>query len=177
MTATRLAFALTALMLSPRAVLALDGNQILQTCENTSGYNQGFCLGYLMGVVDSLVNGAAPVMCTNDFVTLGQMRDIVLKFLSDHPESRHCGAIDITYVSLRNLGFMASAKIKPCVKKSNAASQKIIRAPAGTAEAGRRLGRATASMFRAPPAECQISSQVLCGYNAAFRARKKVRHD
>jgi Rap1a immunity proteins len=104
MTATRLAFALTiALMLSPRAALALDGNQILQTCENTSGYNQGFCLGYLMGVVDSLVNGAAPVMCTNDFVTLGQMRDIVLKFLSDHPESRHCGAIDITYVSLRNL--------------------------------------------------------------------------
>lgn len=107
MTATRLAFALTiALMLSPRAVLALDGNQMLQTCENTSGYNQGFCLGYLMGVVNSLVNGAVPLMCKNsknDFVTLGQMKDIVLKFLSDHPESRHCGAIDITYVSLRNL--------------------------------------------------------------------------
>jgi len=66
---------------------------------STSGYNEGFCLGYLKGIVDSLVNGAVPLMCRNDSadrITFGQMRDIVLKYLRDHPENRHCGAIDIT---------------------------------------------------------------------------------
>jgi hypothetical protein len=43
---------------------------------------------------------------------------------------------------------MATAKIKPCVKKSNAANQKITRALVGTAEAGRRSRRATRVMFR-----------------------------
>lgn len=38
---------------------AFDGNQVLQLCENTGGYNEGFCLGYLLGL--DLINGAAPI--------------------------------------------------------------------------------------------------------------------
>jgi Rap1a immunity proteins len=110
-----LAFALT-MALSPGAALALDGNDVLRTCENTSGYNEGFCLGYLLGVVDSLMNGAAPLICNNDRtgnVTFAQMRDIVLKYLRDHPENRHCGAIDITYVALRNLFPCGGKPVRP----------------------------------------------------------------
>jgi hypothetical protein len=94
---------------------AFDGNQVLQLCENTGGYNEGFCLGYLLGLVDSLINGAAPIMCrseSSDHITLEQNRDIILKYLRDHPENRHCGAIDITCAALRTL-FRCSGKSLP----------------------------------------------------------------
>jgi len=109
-----LALALT-MLLSSRAALAFNGNDILATCENTSGYNEGFCLGYLFGLVESLMNGAVPLICRTDRtnnVTFAQIRDIVLKYLRDHPGNRHCGAIDITYVALRNF-FPCGGKPMP----------------------------------------------------------------
>jgi hypothetical protein len=46
-------FALTFLVtLWSSSAFALYGSDVLKTCENTSGYNEGFCFGYLLGAVD-----------------------------------------------------------------------------------------------------------------------------
>jgi hypothetical protein len=45
------------------------------------------CLGFLTGVADTLT--ALKVVCMTPSVTVEQLKDIVMNFLSAHPESRH----------------------------------------------------------------------------------------
>jgi len=71
------------------------GNALLRDCTAKNSINQSFCLGYIEGVVDALetlrsVNGAAP--CTGNGVEGGQVMDVVVKSLREHPEGRNSAA-------------------------------------------------------------------------------------
>ena len=90
----------------------IDGNTLLGACDATADSSQqGFYVGYIIGVVEGLKYGAAlPFMeaqagisnesvnlmvntilsnCTPPEVAYGQIRDIVQNYLRAHPETRH----------------------------------------------------------------------------------------
>jgi len=85
----RLAFGLTiALVLWSRAALALTGNELLKRCEDNDAVQRAFCVGYVIGVADMVEEGPSGLICVATGVSNGQLSDIVVKFLRDHPERR-----------------------------------------------------------------------------------------
>ena len=70
-----------------------DGNSLLSRCQkkSESGTAFGYCLGYIVGIVDAidLVQGSkSTILCIPSGVKIGQAKDIVEKYLTDHPEGR-----------------------------------------------------------------------------------------
>lgn len=56
------------------------------------------CLNYVLGVADTL--GATRNACLPPDVTEDTIREIVIKYLRDNPESRHVGAASQVGISL-----------------------------------------------------------------------------
>src|SRR6056297_1907467 len=77
-------------------ILQITGNQYYQWCNSDSSLDQGLCLGYVMGASDGLswmqilspITNWTPI-CIPPNVDLGQKRDVIVKYLSNHPEERH----------------------------------------------------------------------------------------
>ena len=79
------------------------GNTLLEHCESgdkqdgdlqINAMKAGLCFGYIEGAADILAFDAAAfpnrrLECTPKEVTRGQERDVVVKYLRDHPEERH----------------------------------------------------------------------------------------
>jgi hypothetical protein len=60
-----------------------------------SFFASGDCMGYVVGIADALgagneINGFSA--CFPEEVTTGQIRDIAIAFLQEHPELRHYAA-------------------------------------------------------------------------------------
>jgi len=75
-------------------VSTVTGNQLLEYCESKDAFAQGLCDGYITGAsdIESMEGSAFPDRrrsCTPNTVTNGQMTDVVVKYLKDHPEERH----------------------------------------------------------------------------------------
>jgi hypothetical protein len=92
-----IALAVAGALLLPSAASAelpafSTGNDLLAACQSSSHYDQGFCQGYLFGVVHYL-NAVGNHVCRFDGVTSGQMQDIAVRFLRDNPEGRHWPAL------------------------------------------------------------------------------------
>lgn len=81
------------------------GNDLLAECQSDSSVETGSCLGYVAGVADTLddptvystklktgVTAYRPRACFRENVTVGQMRDIVVKWMQDHPQIRDMSA-------------------------------------------------------------------------------------
>jgi hypothetical protein len=85
------------------------GNDLKQVCEQKDNlFSAGFCLGYVIGVSDSLdYQVCAPGGPGG--VTQGQFRDIVVKYLSDNPSQLHLHADILVLTALR--------QAFPCQKK------------------------------------------------------------
>lgn len=70
------------------------GNELLSDCEGTDEFNRGWCTGRIVGYTQGLnhgldLGGSVGLYCLPEGVTLGQLRDVTVKFLNDHPERRH----------------------------------------------------------------------------------------
>lgn len=68
----------------------LDGNELYEYCQS----NELGCVLYIQGVVDGQLAAVTATSrdvayCIPQGSTAGQMKDIVVKFLADHPERRH----------------------------------------------------------------------------------------
>jgi hypothetical protein len=78
-----------------------DGNQLYAECPPESGYRL-FCQGYIAAITDAARH--APVaghkVCGSADVTLGQMVDVVRRYLEAHPELRHFPAEDLVAEAL-----------------------------------------------------------------------------
>ena len=66
-------------------------------CSSESQYEQGMCLGYVVGVVDSFnttnsMKGARKVFCIPPPVTSGQLVLVTKKSMQEHPETLHLPA-------------------------------------------------------------------------------------
>ena len=83
----------------PRAqrVSATTGNKLLEECEAAEPMRQAFCLAYIIGAtdvggMDGQVFPERRRTCAPDGVSNGQLRDVVVKYLKEHPETRHYAA-------------------------------------------------------------------------------------
>jgi len=87
------ALLLTPVTASARDTVTDDGNELLQTCDDTGYYMQGLCLGLVRGTEATLdewatANSASPY-CRPANVTVGQIRDLVISYIRSTPESRN----------------------------------------------------------------------------------------
>ncbi|MBC8267155.1 MAG: hypothetical protein H8E36_00205 [Rhodospirillaceae bacterium] len=88
-----------------------EGNDIHRHCsQQESEFYTGVCLGYITGAVDVLSDAKFAGAFINDFeigcwsiaeIELGQLIDIVKKYLVDHPEERHNIATLIVLSAIR----------------------------------------------------------------------------
>jgi hypothetical protein len=75
-----------------------SGNDLLRDCSDRNNVPSfSFCLGYINGLRDGVVfaslgPGAKPPFEISDRVELGQLKDVVVKYLNEHPEERHLHA-------------------------------------------------------------------------------------
>ncbi len=105
-----LALVLVSTAASAQGKTAATGNQMMGLCHSAEAFGQGLCVGFAMAVAGlaSWLPYDAPAACFMETVTLGQLRDIMVKYLDDHPEELHYSAT--------SLAAKAFAKAFPCPK-------------------------------------------------------------
>tara|TARA_B100000700_G_scaffold262198_1_gene298575 strand:+ start:225 stop:545 length:321 start_codon:yes stop_codon:yes gene_type:complete len=72
-----------------------SGNMLFAECTSTNPTDNVACMAYISGVVDS-----SPVICPPVTVVVGQLRDIVTKYLKENPATRHWNATSLVQISL-----------------------------------------------------------------------------
>ena len=92
---TFIAICLTLLSLAANANY-INGNQ-LHADLTGSNSDRAFALGFVAGVVDAF---DGDLFCTPQGANLGQLRDIVQKFLVRNPKERHRNAAAIVAIAL-----------------------------------------------------------------------------
>lgn len=61
----------------------INGNQLHEWCSSSNQYFASQCMGYILGSLD-----ATPELKTPENATRGQVRDVIVKYLREHPEHR-----------------------------------------------------------------------------------------
>lgn len=96
----------------------VTGNQLATICRDpvqVNPYNTGYCTGYIAAQADSIAAVAQAVgqdiACIPDEVTQGQARDIVVRYLTKHPEHRHYAATSQAVLALREAFPCKPAKV------------------------------------------------------------------
>jgi hypothetical protein len=78
------------------------GNNLLSLCTSNGVLETGVCRGFVGGIADAMA--LDPILgnraCIPVPVTLGQARDVVIRFLEQHPEARHYSAASIVALAL-----------------------------------------------------------------------------
>lgn len=117
----------------PGSAENLTGNDLLSICDDPRQAAQGFCIGYVNGLIEGLKLGASvPMMrlnqeggdiptteiealssqflgfCLPPEAELGQFREIIVAYLRNTPKDRHGSA--------RLLGQIALAEAYPCAQ-------------------------------------------------------------
>jgi hypothetical protein len=73
----------------------LNGNQLFAACQQ----DDRLCFGYVLGVTAS-AQLASSVCLPSDTVTSGQLKDVVMLWLQNHPEIRHKSASSLVMQAL-----------------------------------------------------------------------------
>ena len=80
------------------------GNELWSLCSGKSDYASGVCIGFVAGVADTLAVGTGILglgrACFPEQVTEGQARDVVKRYLEQHPERRHYTAANLVAEAL-----------------------------------------------------------------------------
>jgi len=74
-----------------------DGNTLYAKCNENQRI---YCMGYVTGVADLLQGQNTNGVCLPQGVVVGQLVDVVKKFLKEHPETRHFTATSEIQVAL-----------------------------------------------------------------------------
>lgn len=90
------------------------GNELLARCKEQSAYSQGHCIGFISGFITGFRNGVKQQSLSEktipddglnlyipDTATVGQLVDIVVKYLENHPETRHESSGLLIYCAAR----------------------------------------------------------------------------
>ena len=91
----------------------MTGNKFLADyCRDPNEFGSGLCIGYVMGLSDGiavqqdlLLNKPRILwqnICRPEGVTSGQLRDVVVKYVEDHPEKRHEPVWLLAIVAMRS---------------------------------------------------------------------------
>jgi hypothetical protein len=88
----------TLLLLSSNLAHAgfIDGNELWKSCDR----KEGFCNGYIQGVVDASEGRERSYFCLSEKVMSSQARDVVINWLRDNPAERHNPAAWLVTVAM-----------------------------------------------------------------------------
>jgi len=99
----RLSLVLMLLFASPVRAAFDTGNSLYEDCTKEGGFNAGYCMGYVSGVVD-IMNDGTPLYgwkaCFPKSATRGQVRDVVTHHLANNPQDRHYNAASLVAEAL-----------------------------------------------------------------------------
>jgi Rap1a immunity proteins len=84
----------------------LTGNDLLRFCSSHEAFETNMCTGYIEGVRDGLMFATVslkskPFFSVPNKVSSDQLRDVVVKYLRDNPETRHKPAGMLTIFALK----------------------------------------------------------------------------
>lgn len=82
------------------------GSVLYDDCQGNNNLKM-YCLGYIIGITDMLsalhtMGALEDRPCIPVGVNAGDVRDVVVKFLREHPESRHLTAASLAAIALRS---------------------------------------------------------------------------
>lgn len=82
----------------------MTGPNLYDYCnEEKATFFEGVCVGYILGVIDILGRGGAVAganACIPSGPNVGQIKDIVVKWLTNNPEVRHFSAEGLVAVAI-----------------------------------------------------------------------------
>ena len=91
---------------APAVAQFYDGNELYRFCsDKNSGFNYGVCSGYFVGAYDAIwsaqqASTIKKTICLPANVVAGQLRDVVIQYLSQNPSARHYNAASIVWSAL-----------------------------------------------------------------------------
>ncbi len=94
---------LAALLFVSSSAHAITGNELLASLENKEPGIQLYGIGFVTAIADITRN---TLQCSPALSTYGQVKDVVIKYMKENPETRHLEAFYIVSDALR--------KIWPC---------------------------------------------------------------
>jgi Rap1a immunity proteins len=79
------------------------GNDLRRALDEPAGLRSGVALGYIQGVVNSMevLYPNQSLSCSPDGMTVGQMVDVVKRYLHNHPQTRHEPAVILIATAAR----------------------------------------------------------------------------
>jgi hypothetical protein len=87
------------------AVSFVLGKDLFGFCSDRSANSQSFCNGYLAGVADALgvfnAMGVGKIACLQPNTPNDQVKDIVVQYLTAHPEKRDLDAAGEALIALQ----------------------------------------------------------------------------
>jgi len=90
------------ILLTAIPAFSLTGNQLKQDADSPGSYSKGYFDGYVLAVLEFTKDR----LCIHERVEMGQILDVIKKYLSDHPEE--------LYLSASDLVIRAIQKAWPC---------------------------------------------------------------
>ena len=93
---------------SPALANYLTGKDLYGDCSKPQGsFSQGFCSGYISGVVDAIEHyqvgkGAEKSVCVPKEASIGQVKEVVVRYLTQHPDERNYTASSLVWDAVRN---------------------------------------------------------------------------
>jgi hypothetical protein len=85
-----------------------SGNDLLHDCTDDNAITQkSFCLGFIMGIWDAavveegVVHPSKSKFVIPEEANLGQLKDVVVKYLIEHPAQRHLNAGLLVVIALK----------------------------------------------------------------------------
>ena len=83
-----------------------NGNSSHIDCANEASFTSGVCTGYILGVLDANARANFEPYCDSEGATVGQMKDIVKKWLADNPAYRTIPADAAVTVAMMELSLI-----------------------------------------------------------------------
>ncbi|MFC3696412.1 Rap1a/Tai family immunity protein [Sphingobium xenophagum] len=77
----------------------INGQKLHEFCEKKTASDNAFCIGYVTAIADSFEHGRSKD-CIPDGVGSLIVRDVISKFLVDHPNLRHLPANTLARAAL-----------------------------------------------------------------------------
>ena len=100
---------------SPANASFLTGNDVLRDCTSHAAVTQEYCLGYVMGIADSLDLDLARLKlseevpadsvlsaCVPAGVQATQVKDVVIKYLRENPTTRNLPGGMLVTIAIKN---------------------------------------------------------------------------
>ena len=86
-------------LVTPAEANFVSGNYLLDTCEKTDNISSSFCIGTILAYYDMLYE--MEYYCGDGSQrTPGQIRDVVVKYLREHPEHRDTRASALAFFAI-----------------------------------------------------------------------------